>query len=106
MLKITSVQDNQNGLKIQLSGNLTEEYVQELEFVLSKKPAALSTVSLDLADVTFVDRAAMLFLCAARTRNISIENCPSYVSRWIEQEGVCSEPVSTRGSLAEGERRN
>jgi ABC-type transporter Mla MlaB component len=90
MLKITSLQDGEKSLKIRLSGQLTEEYVAEIDCLLRQKPAGLSTVSLDLADVTFVDRGGMLFLCSAKARNVVIENCPSYVNRWIDQEGVCS----------------
>ena len=43
-------------------------------------------VALDLMHVTFVDRAAMEFLAAAKSSKIKIENVPSYVTRWIEQE--------------------
>jgi len=31
----------------------------------------------------------MVFLCSAKARNIAIENCPSYVIRWIQQERLC-----------------
>jgi len=31
----------------------------------------------------------MVFLCSAKARNIGIENCPSYVIRWIQQERLC-----------------
>ena len=55
-------------------------------------------VALDLANVTFVDRDAMGFLCSAKTRKVSIENIPSYVIRWIEQERICgsSNPESEK----------
>jgi hypothetical protein len=54
-------------------------------------------VALDLSNVTFVDREAMVFLCGAKSRNVAIQNIPSYVIRWIEQEGRCgsSRPKST-----------
>jgi hypothetical protein len=29
----------------------------------------------------------MKFLYGARSRNVAVENIPSYVARWIEQEG-------------------
>jgi hypothetical protein len=41
-----------------------------------------------MSNVTFVDRTAMEFLCGVKAR-ISIENIPSYVMRWIEQEFRC-----------------
>ena len=106
MLKITSLRDSENCLRIRLAGQLTKEYVPEIEYLLSQKPAELSRVCLDLENVTFVDRAAMLFLCSAKARKIELEDCPSYVRRWIDQEGLCNPPGSTHGSLAGGERRN
>jgi hypothetical protein len=65
-----------------------EEYVPSLNMLLAAKPDAFSAPSLDLANVTFVDRAAMLYLLCARKRNIALYNCPSYVMRWIEQESL------------------
>jgi len=37
-----------------------------------------------------VDRKAMEFLCSVKSRVI-IENVPSYVLRWIEQEFRCGQ---------------
>jgi ABC-type transporter Mla MlaB component len=78
-----------------LCGELTKEYVPEVQRLLDEA-AASETVSIDLANVTFVDREAMVFLCSARARKIRIENCPSYVTRWIEQEQLCSSPPSEK----------
>lgn len=92
MLKITTVRESSKGLRVQLCGQLTGEYVPELEKALSREghqDMAAEKVALDLSGVTFVDREAMEFLCGARSRKVSIENIPSYVIRWIEQEGRC-----------------
>ena len=88
MLKITPNRENGNYFKLRLCGQLTKEYVPEVERLLAGE-AASQTISIDLANVTFVDREAMVFLCSAKARNIAIENCPSYVIRWIQQEGLC-----------------
>jgi anti-anti-sigma regulatory factor len=79
---------------VYLCGRLTGEYVSELETVLS--PAAAPQVILDMSDVTFVDRAAMEYLCGVKSR-ISIQNIPSYVKRWIEQEFRCGASKNSRG---------
>jgi hypothetical protein len=89
MLKITPSREDKS-LKVQLCGKLTKEYVPEIERLLATEGGPPETISLDLANVTFVDRDAMIFLCSAKSRNIVIENCPSYVIRWIKQEGLCS----------------
>ena len=88
MLKITTVRENPKALRVCLCGQFTGEYVPELEKVLSAESANAGAVALDLANVSFVDREAMVFLCSAKSR-VSIENIPSYVTRWIEQEGRC-----------------
>ena len=87
MLKITSVRQDNKSLKVRLCGQFTKEYVPELQRALEDENA--DTVALDLANVTFVDRDAMVFLCSAKTRKIAIENCPSYVDRWMHQERLC-----------------
>ena len=89
MLKISPTQENEKSFKVRLCGQLTKEYLPEVERLLANEGAASETKSIDLANVTFVDRDAMVFLCSAKARNIVIENCPSYVIRWIQQERIC-----------------
>ena len=89
MLKITTVRETPESLRVHLCGQFTGEYVPELEKVLSTESPDVGKVALDLSNVTFVDREAMVFLCGAKSKDVSIENIPSYVTRWIEQEGRC-----------------
>jgi ABC-type transporter Mla MlaB component len=88
VLKITPTKENETSFRVRLCGQLTKEYVPEVERMLAEGSES-QTISLDLANVTFVDREAMVFLCSAKSRNIAIENCPSYVVRWIQQERLC-----------------
>jgi anti-anti-sigma regulatory factor len=92
VLKITTTQETDQSLKVHLSGQFTREYIVELEQILftGRSPGQPGqNVALDLENVTFVDRDSMGFLCSARSRNVSVENIPSYVIRWIEQERIC-----------------
>ena len=86
MLKITKQVENALLTRVSLHGHLTGEYVPEVEKALSENGHKRDKVALDLMHVTFVDRAAMEFLAAAKSSKIKIENVPSYVTRWIEQE--------------------
>jgi ABC-type transporter Mla MlaB component len=94
VLKITPTRENDTSFTVRLCGQLTKEYVPEIERLLGEQRAASHSMSIDLANVTFVDREAMVFLCSAKSRNIGIENCPSYVTRWIQQERLCNPPAS------------
>jgi len=90
VLKITPTRESETSFRIRLCGELTKEYLAEVERLLAKEGVAPEATALDLANVTFVDREAMEFLCSVKSRNIAIENCPSYVIRWIKQEGLCN----------------
>ena len=90
MLKISPTREGEKSFKVRLCGELTKEYLPEVERLLAAESATSETMSIDLANVTFVDREAMIFLCSAKAKNIAIENCPSYVIRWIQQERLCS----------------
>ncbi|HEX6729328.1 MAG TPA: hypothetical protein VF074_04925 [Pyrinomonadaceae bacterium] len=87
MLKILKQTESAKLVKFNLHGGFTGEYVPEVEKALSKNDRKKGKVALDLMNVTFVDREAMEFLRRAISRKkIEIENIPSYVKRWIEQE--------------------
>jgi hypothetical protein len=83
---ITTVRENLESIRVYLYGKFTGEYIPEIEKALSGRSVSTRKVTLDLSNVTFVDREAMKFLCDAKSGNIAVENIPSYVKRWIEQE--------------------
>ena len=86
MLKITKQPENARIITVSLHGQFTGEYVPDVEKALSENGCTEGQVILDLENVTFVDRAAMEFLCRVDSKKMSVENTPSYVARWIEQE--------------------
>lgn len=85
MLKITKDTENATRIRMNLYGRFTNEYVPEVEKALSGGSEGRK-VTLDLSNVTFVDRQAMEFLSRVKSKRVEIENTPSYVMRWIEQE--------------------
>lgn len=87
MLKIITVQENLESLRVQLYGEFTGESLPELEKVLSEQRTDARKITLDLSKVSFVDRAGMKYLRGAQSKHTTLENLPSYVSRWMEQEG-------------------
>lgn len=74
-------------VRLSLSGHFTGEYVPEVEKVLVENGNKSKKGALDLLNVTFVDRPAMEFLRVAQSRKIKLENLPSWVRRWMQQEG-------------------
>ena len=86
MLKIIKQAESARISSVSLHGHFTGEYVPLVEKALSENGSNGGKLALDLRNVMFVDRTAMEFLCRAKAKKIRIENTPSYVARWIEQE--------------------
>lgn len=67
-----------------LSGDIDHEHATRLqEFLASVTDRG---VTLDLQNVTLVDRAAVEFLAAVEANGARIINCPGYVRTWIAAE--------------------
>jgi anti-anti-sigma factor len=67
-----------------LSGDMDIEHATQLQEFLAGE--VKGRVTLDLKDVTLVDRAAVRFLAGAEAGGIRIVNCPEYVRSWIAAE--------------------
>jgi anti-anti-sigma regulatory factor len=65
---------------IRLIGRMQAEHVSEVERQIEESG---TTVTLDLEEVTLVDVQAVRFL---GTSEISILNCPPYITDWIAKE--------------------
>ncbi|MEK6335675.1 MAG: hypothetical protein AABM67_12050 [Acidobacteriota bacterium] len=88
MFKITQDAEIPEIVRVSLSGHFTSEYVSEVEKALVQNGNKSKKCALDLMNVNFVDRPAMEFLRAAQSRKIKLENLPSWVKRWIQQEAA------------------
>jgi anti-anti-sigma regulatory factor len=67
-----------------LSGDMDLEHAARLKELLANETE--SRVSLDLKDVTLVDRAGVQFLADVEAAGVRIVNCPRYVRSWIAAE--------------------
>jgi hypothetical protein len=70
---------------LSLSGRIEMDDVAELQRLLRLEVDAPS-VTLDLRDITLVDRDALKFLAGCEAESIRLENCPAYIREWIDTE--------------------
>jgi ABC-type transporter Mla MlaB component len=75
---------NARGVTFVLSGELDGDQVAELEALIAAEGNRLA--SLDLADVTLVNREAIGFLAGLEAAGATLTNCPGYVRSWIDAE--------------------
>ena len=84
-----------------VSGRIGAENINELERIVDSEAAPQK--SLNLKDLTLVDRHAVGFLARCEAEGITLENCPIYVRQWIVREGP---PCSFSETLSKGDGRH
>jgi hypothetical protein len=65
-----------------LSGRIEEGDLPRLQEIVAQD-SKTGAVILDLDEVRLVDREAVRFLAACESQGIRLQNCPSYVRKWI-----------------------
>lgn len=68
---------------LKLSGRMQAEGLSDL---LAEIEKCDSQPSLDLEEVTLLDRDSVRFLIRCETEGIQLVNCPLYVREWITRE--------------------
>jgi len=80
------IQRSANGKVVfTLSGRIESEDVAELQRLLDLEGEG-DQLTLDLKDVTLLDRDAVKFLARREADGIQLDNCPAYIREWIERE--------------------
>jgi anti-anti-sigma regulatory factor len=82
MLKIQ--RSSNGGVVFTLIGRIEMEHVAELQRLLNMEVDHHTT--LDLKEVTRVDRDAVKFLAQCETESIRLDNCPAYLRAWIDRD--------------------
>ncbi len=78
-------------LVLLLGGKVDESMIPELEREISDAKGVRARVSIDLSEVTLVDRTTVKYLTDRADEGIELVNCPNYLSRWFRL-GMSPEP--------------
>jgi anti-anti-sigma regulatory factor len=74
-----------HGVTILLNGKFSEDALAELDSSISQARGSHQAVSIDLSEVTLVDRKAAQYFSDQASHDVQIVNCPIYLRRWIKQ---------------------
>jgi anti-anti-sigma regulatory factor len=83
MLKITKAASGE--VIFTVSGRINAENLPEVKRLFSSE-ANGRRITLDLKDLTLVDRDAVSFLERCEAHNIQLKNCPAYIREWITRQ--------------------
>ena len=84
MLKISVVQQSEEGIRLALEGSLTERWVTELRLVSDDALVEGKTLELDLANLRYVDLEGGLLLRELAARKVHHINCSSFIQQHLE----------------------
>lgn len=81
--RIERVETGNNTFILLVSGRIETEHVSAIkELIGREKPP----VTLDLREVTLVEREVVPFLAACERQGIELTNCPAFLRDWIAKE--------------------
>jgi anti-anti-sigma regulatory factor len=83
MFKITRAANGEAIFTV--SGRMNAENLPEVKRLFSSEANGLR-ITLDLKDLTLVDRDAVSFLERCEADNIQLKNCPAYIREWITRQ--------------------
>jgi len=87
MLKISTA-SGPGQATLRLAGHLGGEWVGELKKACQLAVAEHGRVTLDFADVLFVDRSGAALIRSFRIDGISLTNCSPFIAEQLKQSGA------------------
>jgi NodT family efflux transporter outer membrane factor (OMF) lipoprotein len=83
---MTVISDPAGSMVLALEGNVGADSLPEIERHMKDGKQDRKQVSLDLGEVTLMDRDAMRFFAGQLRRGVELMNCPVYIKHWISRE--------------------
>jgi hypothetical protein len=89
MLKITEGSDSDGKPTLYLEGQVTRAWLAEVSGCCERVLATARRLTLDLAEVSFVDRDAISFFKELTEREVVLTNCSPFVAEQLKGIGPC-----------------
>jgi hypothetical protein len=86
MFSLIAVSSATSGFKLAVCGSVGEDQLPEIIRYLDAGRRISRAVTLDLSEVTLIDRTAARFFAEQIQRGAKLLDCPSYLEQWILRE--------------------
>lgn len=86
----TEAHPEDSSVVLLLGGKFDEDALPDLGRSISQARGAHMRITLDLSEVTLVDRTTVKYFSEQAGEDLELVNCPRYLRRWIKQ--VSDEP--------------
>ncbi|HLF83101.1 MAG TPA: STAS domain-containing protein [Blastocatellia bacterium] len=85
MLRISEIELNGDAATLRLEGRVVGMLVAEVENACEQHLSKGHRLRLDLADLSFADRAAIALLQELRRRGVALTNCSPFLNEELKQ---------------------
>ncbi len=85
MLRISHIESSENAATLRLEGQITGPWTQELSAACERILATGHTLTLDLQDVSLIDRQALSVLSALSRRAVVFRHCSPFHEELLKQ---------------------
>ena len=81
--KVERLAGNGQAVVLRLCGHITAEYVSTIEELVAREEGPLT---LDLSEITLVERDVVHCLARYVLRGVELRNCPPFIQEWVNKE--------------------
>ena len=85
MLRISTIESAETGTTLHLEGHLAGPWLAELEHACERILGARRTLTLDLGDVSLIDRPGLAFLASLSHRSVALVRCSPFQEEQLRQ---------------------
>lgn len=90
MLKIAQLERTPGRQTLRLEGQVVGPWVEELRRSCERVLEAGAAVTIDLSDVSFLDREGVALVRALTNRQVTIINSSPFVAEQLKEQGCCT----------------
>ena len=84
MLKITEINRTENEATLKLEGRVGGEWIKEVNDLCKKMFSEGFSLTLDLADVSFIERSAIPFFRELKSHEVVFINCSPFLGEQLK----------------------
>jgi ABC-type transporter Mla MlaB component len=95
MLRISSTESAENGPTLRLEGQLAGPWVEELDHACQDILSAGRTLTLDLGDVSLIDRPGLALLASLSRRAVVLVRCSPFHTEQLRQAAATNHEITT-----------
>jgi ABC-type transporter Mla MlaB component len=96
MLRISTIETAANAVTLRLEGQIAGPWTAELEAACERVLAAGLRLTLDLAEVSLIDRPALTLLAALTQRAVTLAHCSPFHAEQLKQAATGHEITAHR----------